>query len=47
MSLTAAIMRQALARLDECLEQDVSLIVGGGGAMLLAYQFPIKVNDQL
>ncbi len=45
MNLTAELMRRALSRLDECLSRDVSLVVGGGGAMLLAYQFPLATSD--
>jgi hypothetical protein len=36
-SLTAQKMREALAALDGLLPRNVELIMGGGGAMLLAY----------
>lgn len=38
-------MKQAFARLDQKLERRVTLIVGGGGAMLLAYDFPLATAD--
>jgi hypothetical protein len=38
-------MRQALNALDSLLTQEVSLIIGGGGAMLLAYDFPLVTTD--
>ncbi|MEK6577959.1 MAG: DUF6036 family nucleotidyltransferase [Bdellovibrionota bacterium] len=49
-NLTAQIMRQALQQLDalivaEKISQDVSLIVGGGGAMILAHGFPLATTD--
>lgn len=43
--LTADIMRRALGRLDELLPESVTLIVGGGGAMILAHGFPIGTTD--
>jgi hypothetical protein len=38
-------MRAALKSLDELLVTDVSLIIGGGGAMLLAHGFPLATTD--
>jgi hypothetical protein len=43
--LSGQIMREALTRLDELLGKKVSLLVGGGGAMVLAYQFPLATTD--
>lgn len=43
--LNAALMRKALNHLDSLMTQSVSLIVGGGGAMLLAYDFPLATSD--
>lgn len=43
--LSREIMLQALKRLDEIVDQDVTLIVGGGGAMVLAHQFPLATTD--
>ena len=47
--LTAEIMKKALVRLDELLVEagldPVSLIVGGGGAMILAHRFPLGTTD--
>lgn len=47
--LTADLMRQALHRLDELLVErkcdPVTLIVGGGGAMILAHGFPLGTTD--
>jgi hypothetical protein len=44
-SLTAIKMREALAALDQLLTARVTLIVGGGGAMLLAHGFPLATSD--
>jgi hypothetical protein len=44
-SLNAEKMRQALAALDGLLSRPVELIMGGGGAMLLAYHFPLATSD--
>lgn len=44
-SLTAQKMREALAALDQLLLTKVTLIVGGGGAMLLAHGFPLATSD--
>ncbi len=38
-------MRQAFERLDTLIPKPVTLIVGGGGAMLLAYKFPLATSD--
>lgn len=45
MNLTAENMRQALECLDRHLSKPVKLIIGGGGAMLLAHQFPLVTAD--
>jgi hypothetical protein len=44
-TLTAEKMRTALKALDALLDRDLTLIVGGGGAMLLAYGFPLATAD--
>lgn len=44
-SLTETIMRAALAALDSELDTSVTLIVGGGGAMILAHGFPLATSD--
>jgi len=44
-TLTAQKMREALNRLDELLPHPVRMIIGGGGAMLLAYDFPLATAD--
>ncbi len=43
--LTKDIMRKALGRLDELLPNSVTLIMGGGGAMILAHGFPLGTTD--
>lgn len=43
--LDAALMRRALSDLDRALDSPVRLIIGGGGAMVLAYNHPIATND--
>lgn len=43
--LTAKIMKGALKRLDELLERPVTLIMGGGGAMILGHGFPLGTTD--
>lgn len=45
MNLTANLMKQALGRLDRHLTQPVRLIVGGGGAMILAHDLPLATTD--
>ncbi len=44
-SLNAEKMREALSALDSHLDREVSLVIGGGGAMLLAYGFPLATTD--
>lgn len=44
-SLTALKMKDGFAALDALLPLPVRLIVGGGGAMLLAYNFPLATTD--
>ncbi|MCM2281933.1 MAG: DUF6036 family nucleotidyltransferase [Bdellovibrionaceae bacterium] len=43
--LTGEIMKSALRRLDELLPVSVTLIMGGGGAMILAHGFPLGTTD--
>ncbi len=43
--LTRDSVRQAFAALDAELAKPLTLIVGGGGAMLLAYGLPIATSD--
>lgn len=43
--LTEARMKSALTRLDELVPDPVTLIVGGGGAMILAHGFPLATSD--
>jgi hypothetical protein len=43
--LTAEIMRSALKRLDELSPVETQLIMGGGGAMILAHGFPRGTTD--
>ncbi|MEN9723763.1 MAG: hypothetical protein RJB38_1749 [Pseudomonadota bacterium] len=43
--MTAEHMKRALAQLDELLEKPVTLIMGGGGAMILAHGFPLATTD--
>lgn len=38
-------MMEAFRRLDSKLDRPVRLIVGGGGAMLLAHHFPLTTHD--
>jgi hypothetical protein len=45
MNLTAQVMEKALRSLDSKLERPIRLIIGGGGAMILAYQFPLATTD--
>ena len=44
-SLTALLMKTALHRLDELVTESTTLIVGGGGAMILAHGFPLATSD--
>ncbi len=43
--LTLEIMKNALTRLDQILDRPVTLIMGGGGAMILAHGFPKGTTD--
>ena len=43
--LTQQIMLKALMRLSELLDSHVTLIMGGGGAMILAHRFPLGTTD--
>lgn len=45
MDLTEKVMRQALKELDGLLDRPLKLIVGGGGALLLAHQYPLATSD--
>jgi Nucleotidyltransferase of unknown function (DUF6036) len=45
MNLTKEMMLNALQHLDQKLDRPVTLIIGGGGAMLLAHQFPLVTTD--
>jgi len=44
-TLTEEKMREALRALDALLNVNVGLIIGGGGAMLLAHHFPLATAD--
>jgi hypothetical protein len=43
--LEAAQLRTAFAALDRLLDRPITLIVGGGTAMLLAYRLPVRTTD--
>lgn len=43
--LDAQRMRKALGRLDERLDKDARLVIGGGAAMVLAYRHPLATQD--
>ena len=45
MNLTAQLMEKALKALDQKLKSPVRLIIGGGGAMILAHHFPLATTD--
>jgi hypothetical protein len=45
MNLTESHMRAALTRLNQLLDRPVTLIMGGGGAMILAHRFHIGTTD--
>jgi len=45
MNLTAQLMESALKALDRKLNTPVRLIIGGGGAMILAHHFPLATTD--
>lgn len=44
-NLTQEVMLKALARLDQQLNKPLLLVIGGGGAMILAHQFPLATSD--
>lgn len=44
-NLTKDLMKSALSELDELLPTPVTLIMGGGGAMILAHHFPLGTTD--
>jgi hypothetical protein len=44
-NLTKDLMLKALLALDRKLNKKVTLIVGGGGAMILAHEFPLATSD--
>lgn len=44
-ALTLVQVKEAFALLDARLPRRVTLVVGGGGAMLLAYNFPLATMD--
>jgi hypothetical protein len=43
--LTAEKLRAAFAALDRLLEKPVTLVMGGGSAMTLAYRIPVRTTD--
>ena len=43
--LTEQVLRDAFRELDSLLERPVSLVVGGGTAMMLAYGLPVRTAD--
>jgi len=43
--LDAARLGEAFAALDALLDREVTLIVGGGTAMMLAYRLPVRTTD--
>jgi hypothetical protein len=45
LSLDAARMKKALELLDSAVTENARLIVGGGAAMVLAYQHPLATQD--
>ncbi len=45
LNLTAKHMISALGRLDEILPKPIQIIIGGGGSMILAHQFPLATSD--
>jgi len=44
-NLTEDLMRKALNSFDKKIPFDVTLIMGGGGAMILAHKFPLATTD--
>ena len=45
MDLNSRVMHSALDKLDQLLAKPLRLIIGGGGAMVLAYNFPLATSD--
>src|SRR5690348_7735574 len=45
MNLTSQLMEKALHKLSEKISRPTRIIIGGGGAMLLAHQFPLATTD--
>jgi hypothetical protein len=43
--LDAPLLREAFAALDSLIERPITLIVGGGTAMMLAYKLPVRTTD--
>lgn len=43
--MTAETMLKALSALDRLLPKKTTLMIGGGGAMLLAHRFPLATSD--
>lgn len=43
--ISLKIMKTAFQKLDELLTTSVTLIVGGGGAMIFAHNFPLATTD--
>lgn len=43
--LTEKVMRKAFKALDTKLKSEVTLIMGGGGAMILAHNYPLATSD--
>lgn len=43
--LTKEIMLKALQKLDQLIPHAVTLVIGGGGAMILAHDFPLGTTD--
>jgi len=43
--LSAEVMHMAFSHLDSLLDRSVTLIMGGGGAMILAHQYPLATTD--
>src|SRR5438046_1342679 len=43
--MSKIVFLKALGRLNEMLEEPLTLIAGGGGAMILAHNFPLSTTD--
>ncbi len=43
--ISLSIMKQAFEKLDEKLSKNITLIMGGGGAMIFAHGFPLATTD--